>query len=159
MKPLPKKHEVVQTPLPVTPYSVQHPEHEASPCRWHADDNPAGGERQQHPHQAGHQRVRQQDRDVQRDPHQADGEAVLRGLSQGRLPASGTPPLGRAGLRGTVQECFIQTLPRCLGSSSCGQRLSRALQALELSFRAQCTPSSGMAGSSGGCSPSPVLPC
>lgn len=69
------------------------------------------------------------------------------------------PPLGLAELCGTVQECLIQTLPRCLGSSSCGQRLSRALQALELFFRAQCTPSSGMVGSSGGCLPSPVLPC
>jgi len=49
----------------------------SSPCRRHADDVPASGECQQHPHQTGHQRVHQPHRDVQRDPHQAGGEAVL----------------------------------------------------------------------------------
>lgn len=76
----------------MTPYLARCPDHCASRCRWHADDDPASGERQQHPHQTGHQRVCEPDSDVQRDPHQTDGEAVLRGLSQGRLPASRTPP-------------------------------------------------------------------
>jgi len=129
----------------VTPYSVRCPDHRASRCRRHAADDPASGDRQQHPHQTGHQRVCEPDRDVQRDPHQADGEAVLRGLSQGRLPASGT-----FRWQGFVERYKRASSRRCCGAWGAPPVGRDPPWHFKLwSFGAQCTQSSATVGSSG----------
>lgn len=109
-----------------------------SPCRWDAGDHPACGELQQHPDPG----VCEPHGDGQRDPQPAGGEAVLRGLSQGRLSTSRTFGISARILWNTPKVLH----PGGAWAALLRAQTSEALQALHFCFGAQHTQSSGTAG-------------